>query len=124
MVEEDKYCIDILTQVWAATKAPSTFSLALARRATCPTASSRRAQRGGTEGGRKKGLAKHPRPSPASGPLLHHQRTRPDEEALTMSITSATYGRVEGMDLRGPLRCSRQARRSASSGLGWSPVCI
>ncbi len=31
MVEEDKYCIDILTQVSAATKALQAFSLATAR---------------------------------------------------------------------------------------------
>ena len=49
MVEEDKYCIDILTQVSAATKALQSFALGPARRAHLRTASSRPPQTGGAE---------------------------------------------------------------------------
>jgi DNA-binding FrmR family transcriptional regulator len=52
MVEEDKYCIDILTQVSAATKALQAFSLELLEEhlAHCVVEA---AQRGGTEADEK-----------------------------------------------------------------------
>lgn len=52
MVEEDRYCIDILTQVSAATKALQSFSLELLEQhlATCVVEA---AQRGGPEADEK-----------------------------------------------------------------------
>ncbi|MFN2495933.1 MAG: metal-sensitive transcriptional regulator [Pseudonocardiaceae bacterium] len=52
MVEEDKYCIDVLTQVSAATKALQSFALALLEEhmSTCVVDA---AAQGGTEAGAK-----------------------------------------------------------------------
>ena len=93
MVEEDKYCIDILTQVSAATKALQSFSLelleehlvALRRRG-------RPARRPGGRGEGPRGLRGHRPPRPQLTP-----RDTPDHEQRSNRMTSTTTYDVIGM---------------------------